>query len=205
MVFSCAAHKLRIPCHTIIREPTQFIFSGDTLNDLSIIPVQTDFVTVLSYGILIIAFSYLLYSFISDIRSLLKYRRCSSNVSTSRLIQEIILFTNDILWKEGISHFPIFKVSYYPHKKYLGAFDGQRIIIYIKNVEDLHGLIITVLHEIRHYIQSQAEIEKYAKYERYSKTYGYILNPLEIQCNLFALKWFDPCIDYLFSRNIIKK
>jgi len=121
------------------------------------------------------------------------------------LIQEIILFTNDILWKEGISHFPIFKVSYYPHKKYLGAFDGQRIIIYIKNVEDLHGLIITVLHEIRHYIQSQAEIEKYAKYERYSKTYGYILNPLEIQCNLFALKWFDPCIDYLFSRNIIKK
>lgn len=167
--------------------------------------MQTDFVTVLSYGILITVFTYLLYSFISNIKLLLKYRKCISNVSTSRLIHEIILFTNDILWKQGISHFPIYKISYYPHKKYLGAFDGKRIIVYVKNVTDVHTLTVVVLHEVRHYIQSQVEVKNYSRYERYSKTYGYVLNPLEIQCYLFALKWLDPCIEYLFSRNVIKK
>lgn len=167
--------------------------------------MQTDFITVLSYGILITVFIYFVYSFISDIRLLLKHRKCKSNVSTSRLIHEIILFTNDMLWKQGISHFPIYKISYYPHKKYLGAFDGQRIIIYVKNVTDVHTLTVVVLHEVRHYIQAQVEVKNYARYERYSKTYGYVLNPLEIQCYLFALKWFYPCIEYLFSRNIIKK
>lgn len=167
--------------------------------------MQTDFVTVLSYGILVTVFTYLLYSFFSDIRLLLIHRKCTSNVSTSRLIHEIILFTNDILWKQGISHFPEFKISYYPHKKYLGAFDGQRIIIYVKNIKDIQSIIITVLHEVRHYIQSQAEIKNYARYEKYAETFGYIFNPLEIQCHFFALKWFDPCSDHLFSRNIIKK
>lgn len=205
MVFSCAGPRSVIPCHTIIIEPTQFIFSGDTLNDLSIIPMQTDFVTVLSYGILVTVFTYLLYSFISDIRLLLIHRKCTSNVSTSRLIHEIILFTNDILWKQGISHFPICKISYYPHKKYLGAFDGQKIIIYVKNVTDVYTLTVVVLHEVRHYIQAQVEVQNYARYEKYAETFGYIFNPLEIQCHFFALKWFDPCIEYLFSRNIIKK
>lgn len=167
--------------------------------------MQTDFVTVLSYGILITVFTYLLYSFISNIKLLLKYRKCTSNVSTNRLIHEIILFTNDILWKQGISHFPEFKISYYPHKKYLGAFDGKRIIVYVKNVTDVHTLTVVVLHEVRHYIQARVEVQNYARYEKYSETFGYLFNPLEIQCYLFTLKWLDPCIEYLFSRNIITK
>ncbi len=164
-----------------------------------------DFVTHLSYGILITVFTYLLYSFISDIRLLLKYRKCTSNVSTNRLIQEIVLFTNDILWAKGITSFPPYRISYYKHKKYLGAFDGDKIIIYVKNVEDIHALTFIVLHEIRHYIQAQVEVQNYARYEKYAETFGYIFNPLEIQCYLFALKWLDPCIEYLFSKNIIKK
>lgn len=205
MVFSCAGPRSAIPCHTIMIEPTQFIFSGDTLNDLSIIPMQKDFVTVLSYGILITVFTYLVYSFISDIRLLLKYRKCTSNVSTSRLIHEIILFTDDILWKQGISHFPIYKISYYPHKKYLGAYDGKRIIVYVKNVQDVPTLTAVVLHEIRHFIQLEKNVKNYDRYEKYLQLYGYNLHPMEIDCHLFSMKWLDPCLEHLFLKNIIKK
>jgi len=205
MEFSCTGPRSVIPCHTIIRDPTQFIFSGDTLNDLSIIPMQKDFVTVLSYGILITVFTYLVYSFISDIRLLLKYRKCTSNVSTSRLIHEIILFTNDILWKQGISHFPIYKISYYPHKKYLGAFDGKRIFIYVKNVQDVPTLTAVVLHEIRHFIQLEKNVKNYDRYEKYLQLYGYNLHPMEIDCHLFSMKWLYPCLEHLFLKNIIKK
>lgn len=160
------------------------------------------YICLISIGVGIL---YFLVNLVLCFKSLLFKTTWTSNVSNKQIIQEIILFTNNILWKKGISHFPVFKISYYPHKKYQGAFDGQRIIIYIKNVEDINSLILTVLHETRHFIQSQVEIEKYTRYERYAETYGYILNPLEIQCHLFALKWFDPCLEHLFLNNFIKK
>lgn len=175
------------------------MFSGLIIIDIMDIGIC---ICLISIGIGILCF---LVNLVLYLKSVLFKTTWVSNVSNRHMIQEIILFTNDILWKQGISHFPEFKISNYPHKKYLGAFDGQRIIVYVKNVQNVPMLTVVVLHEVRHYIQAQVEVKNYARYERYSKAFGYVLNPLEIQCHLFALKWFDPCIEYLFSRNIIKK
>lgn len=121
------------------------------------------------------------------------------------MIQEIILFTNDILWKQGILHFPEFKISNYRHKKYLGAFDGKRIIVYIKNVQDVPSLTVVVLHEIRHFIQLEKNVKNYDMYEKYLRLYGYNLHPMEIDCHFFSMKWLNPCLEHLSFKNIIKK
>ena len=163
-----------------------------------------DYEVILSFWVLGLAYIYFLSSLISDIKSFFNYRRCISTVSTNRLVQEIILFTNDILVENGITYFPPYKISYHPHKKFLGTFDDTQILIYIKNIHDIKTLIFVLMHEIQHFIQSQVNVAEYAKYERHSQRWGYVLNPLEIQSNLFAYKWLNPCLKHLKSKKIIK-
>jgi len=167
--------------------------------------IRLDVWSIVSIGILGFVILFTAVDLIHDIKSLFTSDKWISTVSINQLVQEIILYSNDILWGKGIEHFPSFKVSYHPHKKFLGAFDDKRITVYIRNIDDIQILILTVLHELRHYIQAQVEVKNYARYDRYAEIFGYVFNPLEIQCHLFALKWLNQCIDYLFSRNIIKK
>jgi hypothetical protein len=87
----------------------------------------------------------------------------------------------------------------------LGAFDGKRIFIYVKNVQDVPTLTAVVLHEIRHFIQLEKNVKNYDRYEKYLQLYGYNLHPMEIDCHLFSMKWLDPCLEHLFLKNIIKK
>lgn len=128
-----------------------------------------------------------------------------SNVSHKRLIQEIIWYCNDILYQKGIKYFPVFKISYYQHKRFLGIFDNKKIVIYIKNNKDIQTITNTTLHELQHYIQYQSSLENYKKYEVYSKSLGYDNNPLEIESREFADKWLNPCMTFLQSKGIIQK
>lgn len=160
------------------------------------------FVISICIGLIIL---YLLIDLIEDIKSLIFKNKWTVNVSSTRLVSEIVLFTNDILWNYGIKNFPECKVSYYKHKKYMGFYSNSRIVIYINTHKDLDSIIDTVLHEISHFIQDQTDNEKYNKYEVYARRFGYALNPLELECHLFSYKWSKSCLDHLLLLGIISK
>ena len=129
--------------------------------------------------------------------------RYTSIVPNTKLIQETINYTRPILVKNGIKKFPIYKVYYYKHKKYLGLFNGG-IVIYLKSNNDIPMLVDTTLHEIMHYIQSQSN-KKFNLYEEYTRTYGYYRNPFEVESRQFAAEHTPGCLEYLVSRNLIIK
>jgi len=160
------------------------------------------FVIFLCLGLLIL---YLIIDLIGDIKSLIFKNKWIVNVSSTRLVKEILLFTNDILWDNGIKDFPHYKVSYYRHKKYLGYYSNSTIVIYINNHKDPDSIVNTILHEISHFIQDLTDKEKYDKYEVYARRFGYVLNPLELECHLFAHKWSGACMDHLHLLGIISK
>jgi Zn-dependent peptidase ImmA (M78 family) len=148
---------------------------------------------------------YFLINLISDIIPRMNKRNWISTVPKTRLIQEIIWFSNDLLYQKQIKYFPQFKLSYYQHKRYLGLFDNKKIVIYIKNNIDIHTIVHTTLHELQHYVQSQSNLVDYKKYEAYSKSLGYDNNPLEIESREFANKWLEPCMTFLHSKGVITK
>ena len=158
-------------------------------------------ISVVSAGIIILYF--LVHGVLNIKLSLYKIEKVS-NVSNRKLIQEIIWFTNDILNGKGIAHFPTYKISHYRHKRYLGVYANSGITIYIKNHQDIRELISTVLHEVGHHIQYEANRKEYIRYEEYSRIHSHDKNPLEIDCYQFADKWLSSCILHLHKKNIIR-
>jgi hypothetical protein len=159
-------------------------------------------ISLLSIGVGIL---YFLINLILYIRPAFFKTTWVSNVSNRQMIQEIILYCNDILYQKGIKHFPPFKISYYKHTKYLGVFNNKEIVIYIKNNPDIQTLNNSVLQEVNHFIQSQTDTKEYLKYEVYTKALGYYKNPIEIECRHFAIKWSKSCLRHLHTKNIIRK
>lgn len=149
-------------------------------------------------------FLYLLIDFIADIVSHFRRKVWIANVGYRELIQETIWFTNDILYKKKINKFPAFTISYHKHKRFLGVYNDNKIIIYIKNATDAASIVSITLHEVNHYIQHQTNMKEYVKYEYYSLKFGYDENPLEMECRQFADKWTEPCLKHLLSKNVVK-
>lgn len=146
---------------------------------------------------------YFLVNLVLCLKSVLFKITWVSTVSNKQMIQEIIWYCNDILYNKGIKYFPLFRISYYRHRSYLGVFKNKEIVIYIKNNPNIQTLTNSVLHEVNHFVQSQTDTKEYLKYEVYSKTLGYDKNPLEIECCHFADKWLKPCLRHLDNKNII--
>lgn len=149
-------------------------------------------------------FFYLAVDIVSDIVAHFRKKVWVANVGYSKLVHETILFTNDILYQKGIKHFPSFKISYYPHKKFFGVYNDSNIIIYVKNATDAVSIVRITLHEVCHYIQHQSNMKEYSKYEYYSLKFGYDENPLEKECREFADKWTQPCLKHLLNKNVVK-
>lgn len=167
--------------------------------------ISWDFCIVVIFICIGLIILYLLIDLIGDIKSLIFKNKWTINVSSTRLVSEIVLFTNDILWDNGIKNFPHCKVSYYRHKKYLGYYSNSTIVIFINNHKDPDSIVNTILHEISHFIKDLTDKEKFDKYEVYARRFGYILNPLELECHLFAHKWSGACMDHLHLLGIISK
>ena len=125
-----------------------------------------------------------------------------SNVPNTKLVNEVILFTNVILQKKGIKRFPTFRIQYYKHKKWSGYFNNE-IVVYLKNHDDIPSLTNTVLHEVGHYIQSKTQQKEFKKYEEYTETLGYFNNPFEVDARNFASKWQKECITHLINKGVI--
>jgi len=127
------------------------------------------------------------------------------NVPYTKLVKEIIAFSGEILLMEKIKYYPSFEIKYYKSKKMMGYYDGSQdhITIYLKNHTDIPSIVDTVLHEVCHHIQNNSRKKEFKLYDHYSKKFGYINNPLEIDSRDFAKKNSIQCIKYLESKNII--
>lgn len=124
-------------------------------------------------------------------------------VPYTRLVQETIYYTNDILFDLGIKRFPSFTIRYTAHKKYAGIFNGE-VIVYLHNNPDIPTLVDTVLHEIMHFIQSKTDVQ-YKRYDDYSEKYGYWDNPFEIESRKFAKNHTEACLQYLEEKQLIRR
>ena len=55
-----------------------------------------------------------------------------------------------------------------------------------------------------HYIQSKTD-KRYKEYDSLTQKVGYWDNPFEVEARAFAAKHCTSCLEYLESKNIIKK
>jgi hypothetical protein len=129
------------------------------------------------------------------------------NVPYTKLVKEIISFSDEILLKEKIKYYPSYEIKYYKSKKKMGCYDGsqEHITIYLKNHNDIPSIVDTILHEVCHHIQNKSRKKEFKLYGQYNKKFGYRNNPLEIDSRDFAKKNTKNCIKYLESRNIISR
>lgn len=119
------------------------------------------------------------------------------------LVRETIHYTGDTLVRKKINHFPNFRIRYYKHRKWAGLFTGE-VVVYVKPDHDIPDLVNTTLHEVMHYIQSRKS-RQYKYYDHYSRTLGYWNNPLEVEARTFASDNLEACLEYLESKQIIKR
>lgn len=125
-------------------------------------------------------------------------------VSDTILIKETILFFGPILREKGVRHYPTFKISYYKHPKFGGTYSNNKIVIYIKNNEDIIDLLLCVGHECAHHSQAHTN-KQYSRYDEFTKAWGYYNNPFEDEARNFSYEWLEPCLKHLAAKRIIVK
>ena len=125
-------------------------------------------------------------------------------VSDTKMIQETILFFGPILREKGVRHYPTFKISYYHHPKFGGTYSNNKIVIYIKNNEDVIDLLLCLGHELAHHLQAHTN-KQYSRYDEFTKAWGYYNNPFEYEARIFAHEWIEPCLKHLAEKGIIVK
>lgn len=123
------------------------------------------------------------------------------NAPVTTIVNEAILSCNDILYNLDIDHFPSYRIYYYKHQKYFGVFDGE-VVIYTKNHQNVVELIDTVLHEVKHFIQSEVD-DDFKNYETYTKQYGIWDNPFEVDARQFAKENLNECLLYLEGKGLV--
>jgi Zn-dependent peptidase ImmA (M78 family) len=165
---------------------------------------DVEFLLFVSLGLISTGILLFLYNILSQIISNANKATWITNVPISTLIMEVILFTNDLLYRKGIRYFPKFKVSYYRHKKNMGVLKGSEIIVYCKNHDNIPELVDTVLHEVAHYVQKCTDPQAFNRTNSTTKG-GRVDNSLEKEACQFAEEWVGPCMNYLLKREIIRK
>ena len=126
------------------------------------------------------------------------------NAPFTKVIQESVYFTNNILYTKGIKHFPKFQISYYHHKRFQGYYNNNVITIFKKKNKTISDAIEITLHEVAHFIQNHTD-ERYKEYETYSAAVGYDKNPLEVEAREFASQHLNDCLIYLEKKGLVKR
>ena len=134
---------------------------------------------------------------------LFKNTKWETRVPYTVLCRETVYFCGSILSQNKIKFCPEVRISYYKHKTYLGVFNGD-IVIYIQKNEDIATLVNTVLHEVRHYMQSKTD-KQYNRYDEFLLNLGYWNNPLEKDARNFAEQHCNKALAYLESKGLIEK
>lgn len=154
---------------------------------------------LLYFSIACFVFSFLVYLF----RPKDTYRLNTSNVQFCR---EVMKWTGPILIAHGVRYFPSITVRYNKKSRKMGAYipSTNSIVIYLKSHEgDLSEICSTVLHEIKHHIQSKKDPE-FRKLLNYNK-YGYYNNRIEQEAREFENAFSKQCLSDLCNKGIVAK
>lgn len=141
----------------------------------------------------------------SDIKqaAFIRYKLNTSNIQFCR---EVMKWTGPILREKGVRYFPSITVRYNKIQKKMGVYipSTNSIVIYLKSHNgDLTEICSTVLHEIKHHIQSKKDPE-FRKLMNYNK-YGYYNNRIEVEAREFEKKYLQECLKALCEKGIIIK
>jgi len=118
------------------------------------------------------------------------------------IVRETIRFCGGILYKNGVKYYPHFKICYYRNKKYAGLFNNSKVVIYLKNNPDIPTLVNSVLHEVKHYMQSETD-RQFKRYDEYTRKLSYMNNPFEVEARAFADQHLAEALKYLESKKMI--
>jgi hypothetical protein len=154
---------------------------------------------LLYFSIACFVFAFLVYLF----RPEDTYRLNTSNIQFCR---EVMKWTGPILVAHGVRYFPSITVRYNKKSRKMGAYipSTNSIVIYLKSHEgDLSEICSTVLHEIKHHIQSKKDPE-FRKLLNYNK-YGYYDNRIEQEARDFENSYLKKCLSDLCKMGIIAK
>lgn len=128
------------------------------------------------------------------------------NTSYIQFCREVMKWTGPILVAEGIKYYPSITVRYNKSSRKMGVYipSTNSIVIYLKSHEgDLSEICSTVLHEIKHHIQSKKD-PAFRKLMNYKK-YGYYDNRIEVEARAFELTYCKKCLADLCKKGILKK
>jgi hypothetical protein len=154
---------------------------------------------LLYFSITCFVFAFVAYLF----RSEDKYKLNTSNVQFCR---EVMKWTGPILVTHGVKYFPSITVRYNKKSRKMGVYipSSNSIVIYLKSHDgNLSDICSTVLHEIKHHIQSKKDPE-FRKLLNYNK-YGYYNNRIEREARDFENAYVQNCLKDLCKNGIIHK
>jgi hypothetical protein len=132
-----------------------------------------------------------------------KYRL---NTSYVQFCREVMKWTGPILVAAGIKYYPSITVRYNKASKKMGIYvpSTNSIVIYLKSHEgNVAEICSTVLHEVKHHIQSKKD-PNFRKLINYKK-YGYYNNRIEVEAREFELKHYKSCLADLCRKGILIK
>ncbi len=128
------------------------------------------------------------------------------NTSYVQFCREVMKWTGPILASCRVKYFPSITVRYNKKSQKMGLYipSTSSIIIYLKSHDgNLSEICSTVLHEIKHHIQSKKDPE-FRKLLNYRK-YGYYNNRIEREARDFEIAHVQNCLKDLCKRGIIQK
>jgi hypothetical protein len=128
------------------------------------------------------------------------------NTSYVRFCREVIKWTGPILVAEGIKYYPTITLRYNKSSKKMGIYvpSTNSIVIYLKSHEgNVAEICSTVLHEIKHHIQSKND-PSFRKLINYKK-YGYYNNRIELEARNFELTHCKQCLSDLCKKGFLTK
>lgn len=128
------------------------------------------------------------------------------NTSYVQFCREVMKWTGPILAAEGVKYYPSITVRYNKTSPKMGIYvpSNNSIVIYLKSHEgNIAEICSTVLHEVKHHIQSKKD-SSFRKLMNYKK-YGYYNNRIEVEARDFELAHCKQCLADLCSKGILKK
>lgn len=135
-----------------------------------------------------------------------KNEKYKLNTSYVQFCREVMKWTGPILVAEGVKYYPSITVRYNKASKKMGIYvpSTNSIVIYLKSHEgNVAEICSTVLHEVKHHIQSKKD-PSFRKLMNYKK-YGYYNNPIEVAARKFELAHCKQCLADLCNKGILKK
>jgi len=70
------------------------------------------------------------------------------------------------------------------------------IRIYLNSMSDAKDIVKTIIHEYCHFLQ-MPRAKDFTSYSKFSRSYGYDDNPLEVEAREYEKKYFRKCNNYV--------